>query len=233
MYQSYYNILSKSQLFKGIEADSMNHLLKCMTPVIKTYDKNEVAAVEGTRLKGIGIVLDGHLNISKTGITGNRIMLGAVGQGDLFGETAAFSGERVWPATVESQNASRVMYILSGSIIEQCSNSCSWHRQLQKNMLGILAGKAINLTKRIEYMAIKGLRTKICTYLYNQYMKADKNTFLLPMKKYELAEFFNVARPSLSREMIRLKDEGTIDFKGAQIKITDLEKLEEIIAGYD
>jgi len=89
----------------------------------------------------------------------------------------------------------------------------------------------LNLTKKIEYLAIKGLRGKICTYLYNIYLKTGNREFRLPMKKYELAEFFNIARPSLSREMINLREEGIIDFTGGKIKLISIRRIEKIIDG--
>jgi Mn-dependent DtxR family transcriptional regulator len=43
-----------------------------------------------------------------------------------------------------------------------------------------------------------------------------------------LADFLNVSRPSMSREMAKLKDEGIIDYKKNQIEIKDLESLMEM-----
>ena len=52
---------------------------------------------------------------------------------------------------------------------------------------------------------------------------------MLPLKRNEMAEFLNVARPSLSREMCRMRDEGLIDFHQSTIKIEDLEALKNLI----
>ncbi len=227
----YKEVLMKSQLFKGIQSENLIHLLNCLNPIMRQYDKNDVVAAEGMRLTGIGIVLEGILNISKTSLTGNRILLGTVGPGELFGESAAFSETNMWPASVESQSAAEVMFIRPSSIVNQCANACSWHSKLQENMLGILSSKALKLTKKIEYLAIKGLRGKICTYLYNIYLKTGTREFRLPLKKYELAEFFNTARPSLSREMINLRQEGIIDFTGGKIKLISIGRMEKIIDG--
>lgn len=229
MFEHFQIALSSSTLFKGINENNMEHLLTCMKPVIKFYKRNEIAAIEGMALGGIGIVLSGAMNISKTSITGSRIILGTVWKGDLFGETAAFTKEKLWPATVESIEPSTVMFISPARITGQCSNACIWHRKLQENMLEILAEKALGLTKRIKYMAIKGLRSKICTYLYNLYLVQENKFVEVPLKKYELAELFNVERPSLSREMINLRSEGIIDFSGKTVKLVDLKKIVKII----
>lgn len=229
----YQDVLMNSQLFKGIQSENLSHLLKCLNPIMRKYERNDVVAAEGMRLTGIGIVLEGNLNISKTSLTGNRILLGTVGPGELFGENAAYSETNLWPASVESQSVAEVMFVKPNSIVNQCANSCSWHSKLQENMLGILSAKALNLTKKIEYLAIKGLRGKICTYLYNIYLKTGTREFRLPLKKYELAEFFNTARPSLSREMINLREEGIIDFTGGKIKLISIGRMEKIIDGED
>jgi len=126
-----------------------------------------------------------------------------------------------------------VMFIKPGSIVDQCSHACIWHGQLQKNMLGILSARAIKLTKKIEYLAIKGLKAKICTYLYSIYVRTGNLEFNLPMKKYELAEFFNTARPSLSREIINLRNDGIIDFAGSRIKLLNVDRVEKIIDGLE
>ncbi len=231
MLKNYQNTLIDSPLFRGIKPENLKYLLRCLNPTVRQYAKNEVVAVEGMRLKGIGVVLEGNLNISKTSLTGNRILLGTVGPGDLFGENAAFSQAGLWPANVESQSATQVMFIKPGSIVNQCANACIWHSKLQENMLSILSAKALKLTKKIEYLAIKGLRAKICTYLYNLYIKTGCREIKLPLKKYELAEFFNAARPSLSREFINLREEGIIDFNGSRITLLSIGRIEKIIDG--
>lgn len=231
MYKQYHKILQKSPLFKGIGLDHLEHLLICMEPMIRSYGKFDVVAAEGMRMNGIGIVLEGSLSISKSSLTGNRILMGTVGSGDLFGENAAFAPKRVWPANVESQEKARVMFIKPDNIINQCANSCNWHSKLQENMMSILSSKALRLTKKIEYLAIKGLRAKICTYLYDLYLKTGQRDVVLPMKKYELAEFFNTARPSLSRELINLREEGIIDFSGSHVRLLKIGKIESIIDG--
>ncbi len=47
------------------------------------------------------------------------------------------------------------------------------------------------------------------------------------MKRHELADYLNIPRPSLSREMGLMRDEGIIDFEGTEITIKDTRSLEE------
>lgn len=49
------------------------------------------------------------------------------------------------------------------------------------------------------------------------------------MTKEELAEYMNVARPSLSREIGNMVEEGWIALQGKNILIRDLESLEDLL----
>jgi Mn-dependent DtxR family transcriptional regulator len=72
------------------------------------------------------------------------------------------------------------------------------------------------------------MRGKISTYLLEQYKRTGKATFIIPLRRNELADFLNVSRPSLSREMSRLMEEGIIDYHRASIKIKDLDSLKRM-----
>jgi Mn-dependent DtxR family transcriptional regulator len=56
-------------------------------------------------------------------------------------------------------------------------------------------------------------------------MKKGAATLMLPMNRNQLADFLNVSRPSMSRELSRMKDEGIIDYHLSSVKIMDLEEL--------
>jgi DNA-binding transcriptional regulator LsrR (DeoR family) len=85
------------------------------------------------------------------------------------------------------------------------------------------------LNKQVEYLTIKSIRGKISTFLIEQYNTFGSLTFVLPMNRKEFAEFLNVSRPSLSREMSRMRDEGIIDFHMSAVKIIDLDRLKKYL----
>ncbi|NLO41211.1 MAG: winged helix-turn-helix domain-containing protein, partial [Ruminiclostridium sp.] len=66
---------------------------------------------------------------------------------------------------------------------------------------------------------------KLCTYFWELYERSGKYIFLLPMNRTELADFLIVSRPSMSREMCRMRDEGLIDFLLSTIKVMNKEQL--------
>lgn len=227
MFEKYIHILNKVILFSNISPDELSGMLQCLNPSVKTHKKNEYIAIEGDKCKGIGVVLSGKAIISKENASGNRVMLSVLNPGEIFGEIIAFSNQFTWPASVISQDECEIMFLPREKIIGQCEKVCSWHRTLITNLLGITSQRALMLNKKVEYLTIKSIRGKISTFLLDLYKKTQKNNVMLNMNRNELADFLNVSRPSMSREMCRMRDEGIIDFHLSAIRIKDVEALKE------
>lgn len=225
MFKKWLKVLSECELFKGISPDELNMVFECLKPKVSSYEKNEWVTIAGEKFTGLGVVLSGEVVVAKENAAGNRVIMAVNGPGEMFGEMAAFSGDGVWPVTVVARGACTVMFLPAGKIVGNCERSCLSHRQLITNMLEIVSGKALMLHRKVEYLAIKSMRGKISAFLLEQYKRTGKATFTMPLKRNELADFLNVSRPSLSREMCRLRDEGVIDFHRESIKIKEVDTL--------
>jgi len=229
MYQKWLGSLKKVELFKGIEEGELNSMLMCFRPQIAFFQRKENIVIEGDRFTGIGIILEGEVTIAKDNAAGDRVIMAKLKENSIFGEVFAFSSSDKWGVTVIATTLCKVMFITPERIIGNCRNMCIGHRQLIQNMLRIVSQKALGLEKKIKYLAMKGIRTKVCAYLLEQRSIAGNDRFMIPMKRNELAEFLYVSRPSLSREIIKMKDEGIIDFYRSSFQIMDIEVLKTYI----
>ncbi|MFA9397303.1 MAG: Crp/Fnr family transcriptional regulator [Clostridiaceae bacterium] len=216
---------SEIPLFDGIEEQDLKNMLLCINPRIANYKKDEYVVIAGDELNTLGIVLEGEVSIVKENIEGNRMIVTVLGEGDMFGEVAAFSSKKKWPANVVAQKDSKVMFIPPQKIVTQCERACFSHRTLIVNMLKIISDKAIILNKKVEYLAMKSLRGKISHFIFEEYKKNNKVNFKISLSRNELAEFLNVSRPSLSREMCNMRDEGIIDFDKSNIVIKNIQAI--------
>lgn len=225
MQDKWIKIIEKSKLFSNISGKEIELILKCLEPKTVKLKKGDFAGLFGEKMEGLGILLEGNLSILKENLDGGRIIIDIIRPGELFGEIAVFTEKRLWPATVSANENSVILFIQPGKFTGICSNACAFHNRLILNMLKIISEKALMLNKKVEYLSIKGMREKLCTYIWEQYKKNGKLIFSLPMKRGELADFLNVSRPSMSREMCRMRDEGLIDFHLSTIKILNPEEL--------
>ncbi|MBN2047186.1 MAG: Crp/Fnr family transcriptional regulator [Anaerolineaceae bacterium] len=218
-------LLRDVAIFENIPENELIHMLDCFQPRVAQYWKHEVVAFGGDAVNGIGVVLEGKLAVIKDNPNGSPVMVTQLKSGEMFGEMAAFSGIEQWPATVIAQEDSQVMFLSVDKIIGICQKGCFSHRQLLMNLLKILANKALLLNRKIEYLSRKTLRSKLAAYLLEQARRRDTLQFELPLKRDDLARFMNVARPSLSRELINMRNEGLISFDRSQFTILDRERL--------
>lgn len=229
MYIKWLNTLKRVKLFKNIELDELNGMLNCLRPKVISYKKKEYITIAGNKFTGIGIVACGEVVVTKENAAGNRIIIEKLKEGNIFGEIIAFSNKDKWPASVIASTDCTILFLLPDKIVGNCPRMCIGHKLLIQNMLRIVSQKSLNLNKKIEYLSMKSIRTKISAYLLEQYNIIHKNKFMVPLKRNELAEFLNISRPSLSRELIKMKDEGIIDFYKASFEIIDFEVLKENI----
>ena len=81
------------------------------------------------------------------------------------------------------------------------------------------------LNQKIDLLTLKGMREKLINYLVNFSSHVNSLQFTLPFNRNELAEFLNVSRTSMCRELGRMKEDGLIDYHLNHIQILDLEQM--------
>ncbi len=221
--------LEKCELFEGFDNFQLESMLQCFAPKLHSYDKGDFIAMAGKKYNGLGIIVEGNAVISKENAAGSRVMLDMISSGEIFGEVIAFSGREVWPANVQAQTPCKAIFIENNAIINQCTEACSFHAQLIKNLLKTVSIRAIMLNRRVEYLSMKSINSKIAALLLEHMEKAGSNTFRLPMNRNEMADFLNISRPSMSREMGVMRDNGIIDFQKEAVRILQVDKLKEMI----
>jgi len=231
MFTKYFNTLSKTDLFKEIAPDELHTMLECLQPKIRNYYKNDYIIIAGDTFEAVGVVLKGKATVSKENAAGDRSVMTRLEPGDIFGEIVAFSTQSTWPATVQAEEACTVFFLPRGKIIGECPKMCNCHRVLIRNFLKIVSERALLLNRKVEYLTIKSMRGKISVYLLEQYQKTGNPNIILPLNRNQLADFLNVSRPSMSRELCNMRDEGVIDFHLTAFKLLDILALKAMSNG--
>ncbi|HON87611.1 MAG TPA: Crp/Fnr family transcriptional regulator [Bacillota bacterium] len=204
-------------------------MMGCLEPKICEYTKDECIAIAGDDFDSVGVLLKGKAAIVKETLKGDRVIVAVLQQGDMFGEMAVFSSNPVWPSTVIAEEDCTVFFLSGDKIMGQCEKVCPWHKTLIINMLKIVSERALALNKKIEYLTIKSMRGRISSFLLDQYRRTGKTDFELSMSRNDMADYLNVSRPSMCREMSRMKDEGIIDYHRSKIKIIDIYALQRSV----
>lgn len=219
----YIDSLSKSILFKNIDKDKINDLVRDLKYSIIDYEKNDIIAIEGDDCSSLGVILSGKVEIHKPFPSGKVVTINTFSEGNVFGEALVFSKRHRYPATVVSTNSSKVMYIDKLEVIRLMKKD----EGVLNNFVSILSNRILMLNDRITNLSLDTIRKKISNIILTEYKKQNSNYLVLPFCRKKMAELLNIPRPSLSRELMKMKTEGIIDYYKNKIKIVDLKKLED------
>ena len=97
-------------------------------------------------------------------------------------------------------------------VLTMCSSACRFHGRLIHNLLTVIAGKNLLLTRKLEHMSCRTTRKKLLSYLSEQSLKAGRPDFDIPFNRQQLADFLSVDRSAMSNELCKMRDEGILTF---------------------
>lgn len=219
------SVLQQSSLFEKIEKESIGHLLNCLGIQVKSYEEQHIIIELESCVNEIGVVIEGEVEIVKENRLGDRMIVGILGEGQIFGEGIVCTKKRLSPVTVRTKTKAKIAVVPYERIIMTCGERCSFHKQLIQNMLYVLGEKNYHLNQKIDYLILKGMREKLALYLLEQSYREGKSSFSIGLNRNDLAEYLNVSRSAMSRELSRMKEEGLIDYYKNSFKIIDESRL--------
>jgi len=184
-----------------------------------------MVAFEGDDCDNLGIIISGKVELQSIYPSGKILTLTQVLPGQIFGEAILFSKQHKYPVSVTAAEKTTVMFINKENIVHGLMH----HPILLENFLSLLSNKLLMLNRKVKVLSSDSIRQKICTFLIKEY-KAQKTTKLhIPLSRKAMAEHMGIQRPSLSRELIKMKEEGLIEYDKKIIEILDTVGIEDEI----
>lgn len=209
----------RSPLFLGIRPEDMEGMLGCIGYYVREYKRGEIIAFEAETINHVGVVLKGSVDMIKEDVWGNRTMLLRSYVEDVFGETFACGEDSLSVVTFVAAEDTKVMFLSFCRVMHTCTHACVFHQTLIENMVRIIARKNRELMRKIEVVSKKTLREKILAYLSIQSQTQGTSRFAIPLGRGEWAEYLCADRSALTRELVKMKDEGLIDYQRNSFEI--------------
>jgi len=218
--------LKNCKLFQNISEQEIKDILSSISYRTKSFSKNQVLAFEEDSITEIGIVLQGQIEMQKILPSSKTISITKMKHGDVFGEVIVFSNTKHYPVTIISITHSKILFISKNDILNTCKLSTSF----LENLIGLLSQKTLLLSNKLTLISYKTVREKIADYLLSEFQKENSLTIKLHMTKKKLSEHLGITRPSFSRELINMKEEGLIKYSKSTITIIDLQLIKDILS---
>ena len=182
-------------LFQGLTEADIDQMERSRCLRRKAFARRQTIFRTGDTVHEIGIVLRGAVHIESIDLWGSKSILSEVGEGQAFAETYAFCGE---PLMVD---------VLAAADCE------------------VLFLDTAALSRRILCTAPKTVRGRLLTYLSGQAVQAGGMEFDLPFNRQQLADYLNLDRSALSKELCRMRDEGLLTFRKNHFVLRQLPEL--------
>ena len=199
-------------LFRGMTDEEIRDCLESLSYGIRRFEKGTILLHAGQTTRRMGIVLSGSVTIESADQWGNLTILSHVGKNGFFAETYALLEDSVMLVDVRANEDCEVMF-LDVSSLRQGPSDTSWRSRIIANLLTISAQKNRTLSSRIFHTSSKSVRGRILSYLNTVSIQRGSRKFDIPFDRQQLADYLNVDRTALSKELGRMQKEGLIRFR--------------------
>ena len=160
--------------------------------------------------------LSGKRSLSKSNVT----------PGELIGAVRLFSPKKLlWEYAVALENTT-VLEIVSGVFIGQGTVELEIQAILLRNIIGNFIERIDYLGQKVRILSIQSTRIRIANYLLS--LQKENEYMVIKSTREEIADYLGIARPSLSRELGRMQDEGIIQIIGKEVFIKNQEAFDKL-----
>ncbi len=214
--------LSETNLFKDVNENDIKNILEKIRYRILTFEKGETVAFRGDEVEGIYINLSGELYSEMMGDKGDIKKIEDIREGSIIASAFIFGTNNKFPVDLFSRTESRIFFVEKKEFLKMLQLS----ENITKNILDEISGKAQFLSAKIWHeVNNKTIGEKLADYILKN-MKNSEIKFTPSLN--EVANSFNIARPSLSRVIIEFVEKDILERKGRGYIVKDIKKLQEI-----
>ena len=205
--------LSESALFHGLSADEISSALYVLRAQERQYKKGAMILSAGHSTDSMGLVLSGSVTVQSNDLWGSRTILTHVCAGDFFAGTFAWLPDEVMLVDVVANEDCRILFLNIATLRDLAPDRHPWAARLTANLLTVAARKNLMLTGRAFHTTPKSARARIMAYLNSVSLQKQSREFDIPFDRQQLADYLNLDRSAMSKELGRMRREGLIEAK--------------------
>ena len=198
-----------SPLFRGLTPAEWDALAQSGQLRTKTFSRHEIIFHAGSRIHEVGVVLRGSVHIENLDLWGTKTILSSIPAGQVFAETYAFCGDAMLVDAVAAEYC-EVRFVNAAAF---SGGSSAGQDKLLHNLLAVSMRKNLSLSQRIFCTTPKTVRGRLLTYFSAQTAACGRLEFDIPFNRQQLADYLNLDRSALSKELCRMRDEGLLQFE--------------------
>ena len=216
--------IRKSILFAGMNEEEKLAAYASMDVKEREYGKGETILRGGTKTSCMGMVLSGSVTIESNDMWGNRTILSHVGMGQFFAETYAYLKDTPMLVDVTANEDCWVALLSLEGARHGEAGAEAWRLKLVTNLLTVATRKNLILSGRSFHTAPKTIRGRVLSYLNSVSLQKKSTEFDIPFDRQQLADYLNLERTALSKELGKMQREGLIKCRKNHFRLIETGK---------
>ena len=200
-----------SPLFEGISEAELDVLAAAGHLRTRQFVRHEIIFRAGSHVQEVGIVLRGAVHIENLDLWGTKSILSSVGPGQAFAETYAFCGDALMVDAAAAEDC-EVLFLHTAALTDT-RVAPELRDKLLRRLLAVSMRKNLSLSQRIFCTTSKTVRGRLLTYFSAQAARYGSMEFQIPFNRQQMADYLNLDRSALSKELCRMRDEGLLEFE--------------------
>jgi len=203
--------LKKCFLFNHLSEESIQSVMESIRSRVVVFTRGEY--IENTN-REIGIVLKGSIEVQKNLITGKKIIMNKIKEGNVFGVAHIFQERVVDITSLFVSHEAQVMFVAEKELLRLFQRD----EVILKNYLCYIGQRIYFLNQRLECFTQDNVRDRLVEYIED--LKVQQNSakqVTLALSKSDLANYLGISRPSLYRVLRDLEEDKYLAIKGNKI----------------
>ena len=215
--EKYEQLLFQIPLLRDLPHNIKQSLLEKLEYSVYSIDKKDIVARQGTPCKKLYILLEGKLRVDIIDGLGNKVMVEYIVAPRAFATPHLFGSNTTLPATFTA---------IEDCILFTATKESTF--KLISHFLCITGNCNACTVSRLKTLSRKTVRERFVVYLFENRI-SNSTSITIAHTQSELAEYLNVTRPALSKEINKMTKEGIILMTGKKIEVLNEAALKEYI----
>lgn len=184
-------------LFRGGDRTIMESALQRPPGRYATYRKGDFIALQNDVCRSLLLLCEGSVYAQMTSEEGRELTLDTLTAPDTLASAFVFASENRYPVSIIA-NADCRLWVLGSECLRQILEQ---DPVVLRNFLTIISDHSLFLSRRINEFALQSLSSRVVGYLKDNHVISNLQ---------EAAFILGVARPSLSRMIAQMVEQGTV-----------------------
>ena len=189
---------------------------------ISRYDRNKHIAHQGEPVTELYMLIEGSARTEVASESGLKLPLEVLTAPCPLASPHLFADDNSFPYDIIALEPCRVARI-SRETVEEQMTAC---RGFLRGFLAFNAQQIRTLSHRVNVFAHKGIKAKVAFHILTIAQQGD---FRFASSITQLAKYFGVERPSLSRILSEMKRDKLIDYRNRNGRILNAEALRKLV----